>query len=58
MFDTAGRCNADGVSCLIGIPATQAHLDICNETIARANDDVAGKRLAVAVLAAAAHTCE
>lgn len=58
LFDTAGRCQADGISCLIGVPATQAHLDICNQTIARANDDATGKRLAVAVLAAAAHTCE
>jgi hypothetical protein len=58
MFDAAGRCNADGVSCLIGVPATATHLEICNQTVQQAADVESGKRLAVAVLAAAAHTCE
>ena len=52
------RCNPDGVSCLLGVPATAAHLQICDQTVARAADVESGKRLAVAVLAAAAHTCE
>ena len=34
------------------------HLDLCNLTIKRAADVETGKRLAVALLAAAAHTCE
>src|ERR1044071_3400988 len=46
----------DGVTCLIGVPATPAHLEICNQTVSDAADVEAGKRLAVAVLAAAAHT--
>ena len=58
LFDAGGGCNPDGVSCLIGVPATPTHLVICNQTIARAADPESGKRLAVAVLAAAAHTCE
>jgi hypothetical protein len=58
LFDAAGRCTADGVSCLIGVPATPTHLQICEQTVARAADVESGKRLAVAVLAAAAHTCE
>jgi hypothetical protein len=58
MFDAQDRCNADGVSCLIGVPATPTHLEICNQTVQRAADRESGKRLAVAVLAAAAHTCE
>lgn len=58
LFDAAGRCNADGVSCLIGVPATATHLEICNQTVQQAADVESGKRLAVAVLAAAAHTCE
>jgi hypothetical protein len=58
LFDTASRCNPDGVSCLIGVPATPTHLQICDQTVARAADVESGKRLAVAVLAAAAHTCE
>lgn len=58
LFDAAGKCNKDGISCLIGMPATQTHVDICNATVARADDLEHGKQLAVAVLAAAAHTCE
>jgi len=58
LFDAAGRCSADGVSCLLGVPATATHLQVCDETVARAADVESGKRLAVAVLAAAAHTCE
>jgi hypothetical protein len=58
LFDAANHCLADGVSCLIGVPATATHLEVCNETISRAADVETGKRLAVAVLAAAAHTCE
>ena len=58
LFDAANRCNADGVSCLMGVPATPSHLQVCEQTLARAADVESGKRLAVAVLAAAAHTCE
>jgi hypothetical protein len=58
LFDAANHCVADGVSCLIGVPATATHLEVCNQTISRAADVETGKRLAVAVLAAAAHTCE
>lgn len=58
VFDAANRCVADGVSCLLGVPATATHLEICNQTVGDAADVESGKRLAVAVLAAAAHTCE
>ena len=58
LFDAANHCVADGVSCLIGVPATAVHLEICNQTVRDAADVESGKRLAVAVLAAAAHTCE
>jgi hypothetical protein len=58
LFDDAGRCVADGITCLIGVPATPQHLDLCNLTVARGGDVESGKQLAVAVLAAAAHTCE
>jgi hypothetical protein len=58
LFDAANRCVADGITCLIGVPATATHLEICNQTVGDAADVEAGKRLAVAVLAAAAHTCE
>jgi hypothetical protein len=58
LFDAQDRCVAAGVSCLIGVPATATHLESCNQTVADAGDVDTGKRLAVAVLAAAAHTCE
>jgi hypothetical protein len=58
LFDTANHCQIDGISCLIGMPARQMHVDVCNQTIARAEDVEHGKQLAVAVLAAAANTCE
>lgn len=58
LFDANNRCVEAGVSCLIGTRATADHLAICNETIKRAADPESGKRLAVALLAAAAHTCE
>jgi hypothetical protein len=58
LFDAANHCQLDGISCLIGVPATQTHVDLCDQTVARADDVEHGKQLAVAVLAAAANTCE
>ncbi|HTL31681.1 MAG TPA: hypothetical protein VL326_01075 [Kofleriaceae bacterium] len=58
LFDSSNHCVESGFSCLIGTRATPQHLAVCNETIKRANDPETGKQLAVALLAAAAHTCE
>lgn len=58
LFDSANRCVASGFSCLMGVPAKPEQLAICNETVKRAADVESGKRMAVALLAAAAHTCE
>ena len=58
LFDSSNRCVESGFSCLIGTRATAEHLSVCNETVKRAADPESGKRLAVALLAAAAHTCE
>lgn len=58
LFDSSNHCVESGFSCLIGTRATPEHLAVCNETIKRAADPESGKRLAVALLAAAAHTCE
>ncbi len=58
LFDASNKCVASGFSCLMGLPASAEHLAICNETIKRAADVESGKRMAVALLAAAAHTCE
>ena len=59
MFSSDGMtCNADAVTCILGTPATQDHLDLCRLTIAHATDQPHGQQMAVAALLAAAHTCE
>ena len=65
LFDAGGtKCNPEAFKCLMGLPATAQHLDICNKTIAGArnaagaSDQPTGQRLALAVMLAAAHTCE
>lgn len=60
LFDTSTppKCQASGITCILGVPATQAHLDLCNLTIARASTPQIGQRMAVAVMMAAAYTCE
>lgn len=58
IFDAGGKCQASGLTCILGVPATQAHLDLCNLTIARASTPQIGQRMAVAVMMAAAYTCE
>ena len=58
MFNAENQCNPDGITCLIGVPATASHLELCNLAVTRASDVEKGKRIAVASLLAAAHTCE
>lgn len=58
MFDANNACRADGITCLIGLPATAAHIEFCNITVQNASDPAVGRRIAVAAMAAAAYTCE
>jgi hypothetical protein len=58
LFNAQDQCEASGITCLLGIPAEAAHLELCNLTIQRASSVDVGKRLAVAVLLAASYTCE
>ena len=58
LFNAQNQCDADGITCLIGVPATASHVELCNLTIQHASDVETGKRMAVAALLAAAHTCE
>lgn len=51
-------CRPEGITCLIGTPATAQHLDFCNLTVLSASNATVGKRLAVATMLAAAYTCE
>lgn len=58
LFDANNQCRADGITCLVGVPATATHLDICNLSVTQATTPEVGKKLAVAALLAAAYTCE
>ena len=58
MFNVDNQCNPDGITCLLGVPATPSHLELCNLAVTRASDVEKGKRIAVASLLAAANTCE
>lgn len=58
LIDANNQCHLEGITCLIGVPATQGHVELCNLTITRASNPTIGKRLAVAAMLAAAYTCE
>jgi hypothetical protein len=58
LFNDQNQCQVSGITCLLGVPARAAHLDLCNITIQRASTPAVGKPLAVAALLAAAYTCE
>lgn len=58
MFDASGHCTSDGISCLTGVPATQAQKDLCDAAASAGSTATIGKTLAVATILAAAHTCE
>jgi hypothetical protein len=58
LFDAAGACQPEGITCLIGQPATSEHVQFCNLTVTSASDVTTGKKLAVAAILAAAYTCE
>ena len=58
VFDENNRCVEDAVSCLIGRPATEDHLAICDSAVQQASDIETGKKIAIAALLSAAHSCE
>lgn len=51
-----GRFTKDGISCLMGKPATDEHVAIANDAIIKNPTD--GAKIAIAALLAAAHTCQ
>lgn len=57
LFDASNQCHIEGLSCIMGMQATPAHVELCNLTITRASTPDVGKRLAVAAIMAAAYTC-
>jgi hypothetical protein len=58
LFDASNNCQAEGLTCLLGVPATATHIDLCNITVRNASTPEVGRRLAVAAILAAANTCE
>lgn len=58
LLDGAGKFTMDGISCLIGKPATEAHMTIANQILLEAPDTTTGVQLAISTLLEAAHTCE
>ncbi|HEX8108302.1 MAG TPA: hypothetical protein VF516_11270 [Kofleriaceae bacterium] len=58
LFDASGQCQASGITCLIGVPATPDHVALCNQTVTTASTPDIGKRMAVAAMLAAAYTCQ
>jgi hypothetical protein len=53
---TDNRFTKDGISCLIGKPATDEHVALANDAIAKNPTD--GAKIAIAALLSAAHTCQ
>ena len=58
MFDASGQCQASGITCILGVPATPDHVALCNQTLSSASTPQIGQRMAVAAMLAAAYTCE
>src|SRR5687767_2004185 len=42
LFDANNNCLTDGITCLVGVPATAAHIDFCNITVQNASDAATG----------------
>ena len=58
LFDEGGRCVRDGITCLLGVPATDVQVAVCNDVASRASTPEQGRNIAVAAMLAAANTCE
>jgi hypothetical protein len=58
LFNADGQCMPDGITCLMGKPASIGHIDLCNSFVAAAATPDQGRVIATAAMAAAAHTCE
>lgn len=58
LFDAGGQCQASGITCILGVPATPDHIALCNQAVTTASTPDIGKRMAVAAMLAAAYTCQ
>jgi len=55
---TNGELTVDGLSCLMGKPASADHVALANQIVASASDAATGQAIAVATILAAAHISE
>jgi hypothetical protein len=53
-----GELTQDGISCIIGKPATADHVSLAQAIVAGASDATTGQQIAIATLLAAAHISE
>ena len=62
LFDGAGNFTKDGISCLMGKPATADHVAVANDAVSVAQKkgltQAEGQQIAIASILEAAHTCE
>jgi hypothetical protein len=62
LIDSSGNFTQDGLTCLMGKPATANHLAIANDAVTEAVGQgltqVQGQQLAISAILEAAHTCE
>jgi hypothetical protein len=58
LFDAQGKCQAEGLSCLLGLPAKGQHVELCNTLVGQASTPELGRRIAIASLAASHMYCE
>lgn len=58
MFDAQNHCNPAAITCVTGRPTTSDEVAACSAVVGKASDIDKGKRIAVAALMAAAHSCE
>jgi hypothetical protein len=62
LVDSSGNFTKDGLTCLMGKPATADHLQIANDAISQAQSQGLtqdqGQQIAIAAILEAAHTCE
>ena len=56
--DATGKFSKDGISCILGKPASDGHVTLANQLVTQAPDVATGVKLAISALLEAAHTCE
>ena len=58
VFNDDGSCSRNGLSCLVGQFVSEAHVELCDDTVSRVENLEEGQQIAVASLLSAMFTCE